>query len=52
VLYRAWLHDGERVLTLAASRTISDALDAGIGRIEPLILPHSYGHLSPLVGVA
>lgn len=52
VLYRAWLHDGERALAVASSRTISDALDAGVGRIEPLILPHSYGHLSPLVGVA
>lgn len=52
VLYRAWLHDGERVLTVASSRTISDALDANVGRIEPLVLPHSYGHLSPLVGVA
>ena len=52
LLYRAWLHDGERVLTVASSRTISDALDAGVGTIEPLVLPHSYGHLSPLVGVA
>jgi hypothetical protein len=52
VLYRGWLHDGERALRLASSRTISDALDAGVGGIEPLVLPHSYGHLSPLVGVA
>jgi hypothetical protein len=52
LLYRAWLHDAERVLTVASSRTISDALDAGVGRIEPRVLPHSYGHLSPLVGVA
>jgi hypothetical protein len=52
VLYRAWLHDGDRVLTVVSSRAISDALDAGAGKIEPLVLPHSYGHLSPLVGVA
>jgi hypothetical protein len=52
LVYRAWLHDGERALAVASSRTISDALDANVGRIEPLILPHSYGHLSPLVGVA
>jgi hypothetical protein len=52
VLYRAWLQDGERALTLASSRAISDALDSKVGRIKPLILPHSYGHLSPLVGVA
>ena len=52
VLYRAWLQDGERALTVASSRAISNALDSKVGRIEPLILPHSYGHLSPLVGVA
>jgi hypothetical protein len=52
LLYRAWLNDGERVLIVASSRTVSDALDAGTGRIEPLVLPHSYGHLSLLVGVA
>jgi len=51
VLYRAWLHDGERALPLASSRTIGDALDAKTRRIEPRILPHTYGHLSPLVGV-
>lgn len=52
VLYRAWLQDGEAVLTAASSDRISDALKSGAGRIEPLILPHTYGHLSPLVGVA
>jgi len=52
VVYRAWLQDGERALAVASSPAISDALDANVGRIEPLVLPHSYGHLSPLVGVA
>ena len=52
VVYRAWLQDGERALDVASSPAISDALDANVGRIEPLVLPHSYGHLSPLVGVA
>jgi hypothetical protein len=52
VLYRAWLQDGERAMDVASSRAISDALDSKVGKIEPLILPHSYGHLSPLVGVA
>lgn len=51
VLYRAWLQDGERVLTVASSSAISDALKSR-GKIQPLILPHSYGHLSPLVGLA
>ena len=52
VLYRAWLQDGERVLTLASSSKIADALASGTGKIEPMILPHSYAHLSPLVGIA
>jgi hypothetical protein len=52
VVYRAWLQDGERALAVASSPAISDALDANVGRIEALVLPHSYGHLSPLVGVA
>jgi hypothetical protein len=52
VLYRAWLQDGERVLTLASSSKIADALASGAGKIEPMILPHSYAHLSPLVGIA
>jgi hypothetical protein len=43
---------GPSALALASSRTISDALDAEAGTIKPLIPPHSYGHLSPLVGVA
>jgi hypothetical protein len=51
-LYRAWLQDGERVLTHALSPTIADALASGAGKIEPLILPHSYAHLSPLVGIS
>ena len=52
VLYRAWLQDGQRVLTLAAPSKIADALASGAGKIEPMILPHSYAHLSPLVGIA
>ena len=51
-LYRAWKQDGESVLASAASRAISDAVDAGTGRIETLELGHRYGHLSPLVAVA
>jgi hypothetical protein len=51
-LYRAWKQDGEPVLTAAGSRAISDAVDAGAGRVETLELGHRYGHLSPLVVVA
>jgi hypothetical protein len=51
-LYRAWKQDGESVLSSAGSRAISDAVDAGAGRVETLELGHRYGHLSPLVAVA
>lgn len=52
VLYRAWQQDGEAVLTVAASPAISDALTSGAAKIETLVLPHAYSHLSPLVAVA
>ena len=51
-LYRAWKQDGEPVLASAGSRAVSDAVDAGSGRVETLELGHRYGHLSPLVAVA
>ena len=52
VLYRAWQQDGEAVLTVAASPTITNALTSGAAKIETLVLPHAYSHLSPLVAVA
>ena len=51
-LYRVWKEDGEAGLVAAGSRAISDAVDAGAGRVETLELGHRYGHLSPLVAVA
>lgn len=51
-LYRAWKQDGEPTFASAGSRAISDAVEAGVGRIETLELGHRYGHLSPLVAVA
>ena len=51
-LYRAWKQDGEPVLTSAGSSTISDAVEAGAGRVEVLELGHRYGHLSPLAAIA
>ena len=51
-LYKAWKQDGESALASTASRAISDAVDAGVGRVETLELGHRYGHLSPLVAVA
>ena len=51
-LYRGWQQNGEAVLTVAASPAISDALTSGAAKIETLVLPHAYSHLSPLVAVA
>jgi hypothetical protein len=51
-LYKAWKQDGELVLASAGCRAISDAVDAGSGRVETLELGHRYGHLAPLVAVA
>lgn len=51
-MYRAWKQDGEPVLASAGSRAISDAVNAGAGRVEALELGHRYGHLAPLVAVA
>lgn len=52
VMYRAWLQDGEAVLTVAASAATSNALTSGAAKIETLVLSHAYSHLSPLVAVA
>jgi hypothetical protein len=51
-LYQAWKQDGELALASAGSRAISDAVEAGAGRVETLELGHRYGHLSPMVAVA
>jgi hypothetical protein len=51
-LYRVWKEDGEPALAAAGCRAISDAVDAGAGRVETLELGHRYGHLRPLVAVA
>jgi hypothetical protein len=51
-LYRAWKQDGEAALAGAGSHALSNAVEAGVGRVETLELGHRYGHLSPLVAVA
>jgi hypothetical protein len=51
-LYKAWKQDGEAALAGTGSRAISDAVEAGAGRVEVLELGHRYGHLSPLATVA
>jgi hypothetical protein len=50
-LYGRWLRGGDQTLVDLTSTTISDALAAGRGRVESLILPHRYDHLSPLVNM-
>jgi hypothetical protein len=52
ILYRCWREDGERVLAIASSPVISQALESGAARIEPLVLPHAYSHLAPMASVA
>ena len=52
VLYRRWRQDGERVLATASSPVVGQAMESGAGRIEPLVLPHAYSHLAPMVGMA
>ena len=51
-LYRRWLEAGDPALWLAQSPTFVDALERGDGRIECVVLPHSYLHLSSLIGIA
>lgn len=52
VLYRCFKQDGERVLRLASSQVLADAIEGGAGKFEPLVLPLAYSHLAPLAGVA
>jgi hypothetical protein len=47
-LYRRWLTDGDRVFDHAL-KGLNHALDSGSGRVETLVLPHQYRHLSPMV---
>jgi hypothetical protein len=51
-LYRVWKENGDPALVGAGSRAISDAVEAGAGRVETLELGHRYGHLSPLAAIA
>jgi hypothetical protein len=49
VLYRRWLADGDTALDVVGSSAIAEKLERGAGRIECVVLPHSYRHLTPLV---
>ena len=52
VLYRRWLTEGEGAFDVVSSQAAADAIERGSGRVECHVLPFSYRHLSPLVGVA
>lgn len=47
-LYQQWLKRGDAVFEGRSSPVIAEALNAGAGRVESLVLPHTYRHLSPL----
>jgi hypothetical protein len=48
-LYRRWVTHGDTVFEAVGSPVIADALATGRARVECLVLPHTYHHLSPLV---
>lgn len=48
-MYRRWLKHGNAVFEGPSSPVIAEALTDGRGRVECLVLPHTYRHLSPLV---
>jgi hypothetical protein len=49
-LYRRWINQGDEVFNSPSSVAITEALESGAGHVESFVLPHSYRHLSPLVG--
>lgn len=48
-MYRRWLKHGEAVFEGPSSPAIAEALNTGQGRVECVVLAHTYRHLSPLV---
>jgi hypothetical protein len=48
-MYRRWLKQGNAVFEGPSSPVIADALRDGRGRVESVVLSHSYRHLFPLV---
>jgi hypothetical protein len=47
-LYRRWQKHGDVVFEGLASSVLPDALASGAGRVESVVLPHSYRHLAPV----
>lgn len=48
LLYRRWLSEDDTALT-SVSPLIAEAFASGRARLECIVLPHTYEHLSPLV---
>jgi hypothetical protein len=48
-VYRRWLKHGDSVFEPLVSTVLAEALTSGSGRVECLVLPHSYRHLAPVV---
>jgi hypothetical protein len=48
-MYERWLRHGNAVFEGPSSHAIAEAVGTGRGRIESVVLPHGYRHLSPLV---
>ncbi len=51
LLYRHWQRHGDGVFDGVSSPVLAEALATGAGRVESLILPHTYRHLSPLASL-
>jgi hypothetical protein len=51
-LYKAWLADGDGILDTLATPGISYSISRGAGKIEAVVLPYQYTHLSPLVAIS
>ena len=51
-LERVWLQGGSSAFSTLYMTTIQEQLRLGRGRVEVMVLPHKYLHLSSLVGVA
>jgi hypothetical protein len=49
---KAWLQDGDRVVDLAMSTALADAIARESGRFERYELPRQYFHLASMVGSA
>jgi hypothetical protein len=51
-MYHRWRRYGDMVFEGISSATIAEAMEAGRGTVECLVLTHAYRHLSPLVAEA